>query len=93
MTDDKKQIVEQFTTIVNGDIDSMFDKEWTSDEVDGVIVKEVGNILGGVAELNNASADLKEGTIEAINMLGVVENKVIDLEKQHKLREELDIAA
>jgi len=93
MTDNKQEAKNKFAELVKVDIDNMFSKDLTENEVDVAIAQEIGNILKDVTAINNISAKQIEDDTQTLVRLSAAEKEVVDLKRQLEIREELDIAA
>lgn len=93
MTDDKNKIKKDYADIVKKDIDALFDRELSDQEVDSAIVGEIGAVLDEMTTMNNISADLAEDDSQSVSKIKNTEMNVVDLQRMVEIKEELDQAA
>lgn len=92
-TDKKKEAKEKFAALVKVNIDEMFAKDLTEDEVDVAIMGEVGKIVEEATIANNINATIMEDSIQAAEGLQTAEKGVGDLKKIVELKDDLGMAA
>jgi hypothetical protein len=90
---EKKKAKEEFATLIKVDIDAMFAKELSPEEINTAVVGEVGKLMEEATIMNNIGSDLMESDTEALNDLKLAEKEVDDLKKQVQVREDLGLAA
>ena len=94
MTDDKKQKAkDEFSSIVNAEVDQMFDKPFSKEEEGAVVVQEASELLSKITTMNEINSDLVEDTAEALKQLDASERGVGDLKRIIEIKDELDQAA
>jgi hypothetical protein len=89
----KKKAKEEFATLIKVDIDAMFARELSPEEINTAVVGEVGKLMEEATIMNNIGSDLMESDTEALNGLKLAEKEVDDLKKQVQVREDLGLAA
>ena len=89
----KKKAKEEFATLIKVDIDAMFAKELSPEEVNTAVVGEVGKLMEEATIMNNIGSDLMSSDTQALNDLKLAEKEVDDLKKQVQVREDLGLAA
>jgi hypothetical protein len=93
MTDNKQIAKDKFRDIAKTDIDAMFDRTLSQDEVDVAVMKEVGTVLGEMKVINEVVAEVVSETNESLDNVGKIEKGIDDLKKLNDLREDLQKAA
>jgi hypothetical protein len=90
---EKKKAKEEFAALVKSDMDALFARELSPEEINTAVVGEVGKLMEEATIMNNIGSDLMASDTEALNDLKLAEKEVDDLKKQVQVREDLGLAA
>jgi hypothetical protein len=93
MIDPKQKAKDEFKKIVDSDMDVMFAQTLSEDEVNRVVMQEVGTILEEVTTLNNINSDSIEEASAVVGQVKKVERDISDLNRIVEIKEELNKAA
>ena len=89
----KQKAKEEFAALVKSDMDALFARELSAEEVNTAVIGEVGKIMDEATVMNDIGSGLMESDIEAVDGLKIAEKEVSDLQKQVQVREDLGMAA